>query len=50
MFSMEWMVESFVERRKGIHAGLRKVSFDILDREGRYGQANRLMIKNVYLA
>lgn len=35
------MVESFVERRKDICAGMRKVSFGALDMEGRNGQTSR---------
>lgn len=50
MFTMKWMVEFFAKRRKGIYADTRKVSFGILNKKGRNGQANRLMSKNVYLA
>lgn len=50
MFTMKWVVESFAKRRKGIYADMKTVSFGILDKEGRNGQANRLMSKNVYLA
>lgn len=40
----------FVERRKDISLGLRKVIFGSLDIEGKVARTNRLMSKNKYSA